>query len=159
MVVGKAQVFGSTNSQTGNIRYGDLAFDSYDKLKMTYNKEMYHSLRVKNGIPLETQGTEFGKHLKYYPEERLGFIHAYKNQGLYPSAGKGLMSNISFYQMQSFNSNPSQYYSAKWWHLCIKLKKMVKIVALFCVLSTNFLTNAQVDTIKCESHLLILILY
>ena len=27
---------------------------------------------------------------------------------------------------------------------------MVKIVALFCVLSTNFLANAQVDTIKCE---------
>ncbi len=27
---------------------------------------------------------------------------------------------------------------------------MVKIVALFCVLSTNFLANTQVDTIKCE---------
>ena len=77
-----ASFFGSTNPQTGNIRYGDLAFDSYDKLKMTYNKEMYHSLRVKNGIPLETQGTEFGKHLKYYPEERLGFIHVYKRPRL-----------------------------------------------------------------------------
>lgn len=115
--------FGSINPQTGNIIYGNLAFDSYDKLKMTYIKEMYHSLRVKNGIPLETQGTEFGKHLKYYPEERLGFIHAYKNQGLYPSAGKGLMWNISFYQMQSFNLNLSQYYSAKWWHFIYKIPR------------------------------------
>jgi RHS repeat-associated protein len=115
--------FGSTDPQTGNIKYGDLAFDSYEKLKMTYNKEMYHSLRVKNGIPLESQGTAFGKHLKYYPEERLGFIHAYKNQGLYPSAGKGLMGNISFYQSQSFNLNPSQYYSAKWWHFVYKIPR------------------------------------
>ena len=118
-----ASFFGSTNPQTGNISYGDLAFDSYDKLKMTYNKEMCHSLRVKNGIQLETQGTEFGEHLKYYPEERLGFNHAYKNQGLYPSAGKGLMGNISFYQMQSFNLNPSQYYSAKWWHFIYKIPR------------------------------------
>jgi RHS repeat-associated protein len=118
-----ASFYGSTNPKTGSIKYGDLAFDSYDKLKMTYNKEMYHSLRVKNGIPLETQGTELGKHLKYYPEERLGFIHAYKNQGLYPSAGKGLMSNISYYQMQSFNLNPSQYYSAKWWHFIYKIPR------------------------------------
>ncbi|MGC9353309.1 MAG: RHS repeat-associated core domain-containing protein [Mariniphaga sp.] len=118
-----ASFYGSTNPKTGSIKYGGLAFDSYDKLKMTYNKEMYHSLRVKNGIPLETQGTELGKHLKYYPEERLGFIHAYKNQGLYPSAGKGLMSNISYYQMQSFNLNPSQYYSAKWWHFIYKIPR------------------------------------
>lgn len=27
---------------------------------------------------------------------------------------------------------------------------MVRIVALFCVLSTNILVNAQVDTLKCE---------
>ena len=118
-----ASFYGSTNPKTGSIKYGDLAFDSYDIFNMTYNKEIYHSLRVKNGIPLETQGTELGKHLKYFPEERLGFIHAYKNQGLYPSAGKGLMSNISYYQMQSFSLHPSQYYSAKWWHFIYKIPR------------------------------------
>ena len=115
--------FGSTNPKTGDIQYGNLAFDSYDKLKMTYYKEKFHSLRVKSVVGLETQGTELGKHLKYYPEERLGFINAYKNQGLYPSHGIDLMSNISFYQVQSYNLSPSQYYSLKWWHSIYKIPR------------------------------------
>lgn len=114
---------GSTNTKTGNIKYGDLAFDSYDKLKMTYYKEKFHSLRVKNGIKLETQTAEFGKHLKFYPEERLGFIHAYKNQGLYPTHGLDLMRHINFYQSQSFNLEKSKYFSAKWWHFIYKIQR------------------------------------
>jgi RHS repeat-associated protein len=121
---GKGKSFlGSTNPQTGAIEYGDLAFDTYDKLKMTYNKEMYHSLRVKRGIPLETQNTTLGKHTKYFPEERLGFIDAYKNQGLYPSHGTNLMSNINYYQLQSLKLSSSQYFSSKWWHFIYKIPR------------------------------------
>jgi hypothetical protein len=54
---------------------------------MTYKKEMYHSLRVKKGIPLETQGHDFGKHCKRFPKKGWDYP-AYKNQVMYHQAGK-----------------------------------------------------------------------
>jgi len=91
---------------------------------MTYYKEKFHSLRVKNGIGVETQGTGLGVQFKYFPEERLGFIHAYKNQGLYPSHGLNIMSQIDYYQTQSFNLNPSQYFKPKWGHFIYKISRI-----------------------------------
>lgn len=85
--------FGSTNVTTGRISLGDLAFDSYDDLKGTYTKELYHSFKIRNNIELEMcdlsdLSTEIiqSYNLKYSAEEALGFLHAGYNKGLYPKS-------------------------------------------------------------------------
>ena len=44
--------YGVTKHKTGDISYGDLAFDNYPTLYGTYIKESYHSNKVLNGILL-----------------------------------------------------------------------------------------------------------
>ena len=91
-VDGKAY-YGSTNPVTGNIKIGDLAFSSYDNLKGTYTKELFTHFRVTSGKELALYSDwqslgDFGKNIKYYPEEALGFRNAFYNMGLYPNLDK-----------------------------------------------------------------------
>jgi hypothetical protein len=111
---------GSINA-AGEISYGNLAFTSYDNLKATYYKELYHYNKVKAGIPFSTQDAP--DDYKVYPEEREGFIYQYKNKGLYPNTTKHSMSSISFYQNGIFGLDFSQYYLPKWWHFIYKIPR------------------------------------
>ncbi|MBC6427323.1 MAG: hypothetical protein GDA51_12860 [Ekhidna sp.] len=77
--------WGVTNPKTGEIRYGNLAFENYATLKATYFKESYHSANILSGrglaeLPADFQGLGFD----YYLEEVHGYVHAFKNQGFFP---------------------------------------------------------------------------
>lgn len=104
----------------GRINYGNSAFSSYDELKATYIKELFHSNRIKSGIPFATQDVPGAV---VHPEERLGFIHSYKNKGLYPKSNLDAMSNISYYQLGIEAMDMSEYYRPKWWHFIYKIPR------------------------------------
>ncbi|MBS1775108.1 MAG: hypothetical protein JSS64_02375, partial [Bacteroidetes bacterium] len=92
--------FGKTDPSTAQISYGDLAFSSYHTLKSTYYKEMYHYNRFVRGIPPAKYYSDFPNYdpnVLYAPEERLGFIHQYKNHGLYRSYTGNPLSQIKYY--------------------------------------------------------------
>ncbi|MBQ3656487.1 MAG: VCBS repeat-containing protein [Bacteroidales bacterium] len=113
--------YGTTNPKTGIISIGDFAFDSYDKLNYTYHKELYHSMKIQNGISLSTQ-TELGIKYKYYPEERLGFLHTYKNQGLYIKHGSNIISNIQKYTNLCVGME-DEVFQKLWWHFIYKIPR------------------------------------
>jgi len=85
-VEGKNMYIAYTEVKTGEINIGDLAFPTssnqfnggFDRLKMHYYKELFHHNRIISGIQLAQQ-TNVPSELKFYPEERLGYIHLYKN--------------------------------------------------------------------------------
>ncbi|MCQ2314477.1 MAG: hypothetical protein MJZ56_04815 [Bacteroidales bacterium] len=78
--------YGCTNPKTGMISFGDLAFDSYDNLRGTYEKERFHRNKVLKGETFETFDEEGLECMKYFPEEAKGHLHAGYNNGLYPKA-------------------------------------------------------------------------
>ena len=45
--------WGATNSETGEISYGNLAFENYSTLYGIYIKESYHAQKIQNGLSLE----------------------------------------------------------------------------------------------------------
>ena len=93
--------YGVTNPKSGDISYGDLAFDNYPTLYGTNIKESYHSKKILNGIPTEQIPTDLqGMNLDYYLEEIYGYIHAYKNQGLFIGCNEKMLSGVSHYQNQ-----------------------------------------------------------
>ena len=123
---GPGDYFGFTDTGTGDISYGRFAFRSYNDLKATYYKELYHSRKILNGIPIETQKILHGEpsHYRFAPEERLGFISQYKNQGLYPrESNQHIMGQIEAYQNMTFNMSDNQQYSQQWWHFIYKLPR------------------------------------
>ena len=68
--------WGGTNKNTGDITYGDLAFENYSTLKGTYYKESFTSYKVKNGIPLEQIPDDLkGLGFDTYMEEIHGYIY------------------------------------------------------------------------------------
>jgi len=75
--------WGATNIQTGQITYGNLAFDNYATLKGVYTKESFTSRNVLNGKIHELPSNMKGLGMDTYLEEADGYIHAYENQGLY----------------------------------------------------------------------------
>jgi hypothetical protein len=111
--------------KNGDIEFGNSAFDSYGNLKLTSIKEEFHSLRAKSGIEFEKQFLDFDLKgdLKMFPEERLGFIHAYKNQGLVFNSTINIKSQISYYQSQCFKLAETNYYRFKWWHFIYKIPR------------------------------------
>jgi len=108
--VGGKAYYGSTNPVTGNIKIGDLAFSSYDNLKGTYTKELFTHFRVTSGKELalypdwQSLG-DFGKNIKYFPEEALGFRNAFYNMGLYPGSSINYLSLANSYWFQSYYSS------------------------------------------------------
>ena len=118
---------GSTDINTAQIRYGKSAFQSFDDLYATYDKEMFHRKRFLSGVSPEKQDLtgwplEY-KNRHYFPEERLGFIHQYQKSGLYPRTSIGSLSQITYYQMNTFDMLESQYYKRKWWHFIYKIPR------------------------------------
>jgi hypothetical protein len=104
----------------GGIHYGTSAFKSYDDLKSVYYKELYHANKIRTGKSFSMQDVPG---YKVFPEEREGFIHIYKNQGLFPNASGDIMSQISYYQNGIFDMDYSQYYKSKWWHFIYKIPR------------------------------------
>ena len=94
---------GSTNPTTGKISFGDMAFDSYDNLRAVYEKELFTSNRAHKGL-VETFG-ELGEQYYVYPEEALGFQHAYFNLGLYPHTNIDLFNQANSYWNQIYLLN------------------------------------------------------
>jgi RHS repeat-associated protein len=89
-----------TTLGNGDIAFGDLAFENYGTLKGTYIKESFHVQKVLNGIPYDKVPEEFqGLKFDIYPEEISGYIHAYKNQGLF-SGHNFPFKGIEHYQRQ-----------------------------------------------------------
>jgi len=117
--VGGQKSIGYTDKQ-GNIFYGDRAFKSYRDLKSTYIKELYHSNKVLNGIPFETQNVP---EAKMFPEERLGFINQYKNQGLYPDVSFNISSQIEFYQLGSVDLLQKDKFRFNWLDFIYKIPR------------------------------------
>ncbi|MCF8406131.1 MAG: hypothetical protein K9H58_19470 [Bacteroidales bacterium] len=108
------------------IRYRNSSFDSYETLHSSYLKESFHFNRyAKGGL----SGLELGNSGYYgldrWPEERLGAIYQYKNQGLlgekfnFLSSIKTSESFISSFNL-SKDYNPAYLFNAfdkKWWHI------------------------------------------
>lgn len=72
-----ADYWGATNSNTGKITYGNLAFENYATLKGTYIKEYFHSQKIFNGIALEK-----------LPDDLQGYRYGYifgRNRWIYAS--------------------------------------------------------------------------
>ena len=79
----KGSYWGATKPSTGEVSYGKLAFESYDNLKGTYVKESYTLFNLKNDsyhhLPEELRGLGYDTYL----EDAHGFVHFFRNQGLY----------------------------------------------------------------------------
>jgi len=119
---------------SSGINFRDDAFTSYDALLSTYMKEQYHLSRFAksgfNGFELaDADEFSYARH----PEERLGVIHQYENQGLFyrDSYNKGLLRIIRGLETDIVNYNdyiyrtPYQFtpYQNKWWHFIYKIPR------------------------------------
>ena len=91
--------YGCTNSTSGDIYWGNLAFDNYGTLLCTYMKELYTSRNVKTGQVAQLPTDFRGLGCDMYLEEINGYIYAYKKQGLYGHCNKALIfGGIEHYQ-------------------------------------------------------------
>ncbi|WP_423128611.1 RHS repeat-associated core domain-containing protein [Gaoshiqia sp. Z1-71] len=124
--------FNKNDHSKYGIRYTEGAFDSYDALMNTYLKESFHMRRfARNGLNgLKLANSEVFS-LANMPEERLGVIHQYKNQGL-SGYNMDYMGAIGYTEnrMNIFNLfkdyNPPytfSSYSNKWWHFIYKIPR------------------------------------
>jgi hypothetical protein len=80
-------------------------------------------MKVLNRIPLETQNIQGAK---MFPEERLGFIEQFENNGLYPKLSTdAIKSQIRFYQMGSaIIPGDSNFYNTNlWWQFIYKIPR------------------------------------
>jgi RHS repeat-associated protein len=116
--------YGTTDPLNGDILYGDLAFDSFDRLHQIYLKENFTSKRVLNGEQLNQEIPKgIPSYFKVAPEEAEGFIYAYRNNGLYPSIPvSNFVSNIHGYQQQIFNF-VGDYFEPSWWHFIYRIPR------------------------------------
>ncbi len=90
--------WGVTNPNTGEISYGEFAFDNYGTLHATYKKESYSSYKIKHGKPIKQVPNEMrGLNMEYFVEETYGYLYAFKNQGLYPNHNFPFQG-VEFYQ-------------------------------------------------------------
>ncbi len=92
--------WGATDRETSQISYGKLAFENYSTLYATYIKESYSAKKIQRGLQMKKLPEEFqGLGSNTYLEEIYGYIHAYKNQGLFIGS-KLPLKGIKFYQLQ-----------------------------------------------------------
>lgn len=114
---------GSTNPETGEIYYGNLAFDSYDNLYSTYTKESYTQRSVRNGtvaIDADFASDPSTMGLRYYPEEALGFRYAFKRTGLFYNTATNNFQQANTYWHTSYQVNLIQ---KRWWHFIYKIPR------------------------------------
>ncbi|WP_065220640.1 MULTISPECIES: hypothetical protein [Butyricimonas] len=94
----EAEGYWGKTTSSGDIFYGDYAFDNYAILKETYMKESYHANRIKKGLPIPA--VPDGVPSKYL-EEINGYLYAYKNRGLYGRGSKNIpWQGINHYKFQ-----------------------------------------------------------
>jgi hypothetical protein len=67
--------------------------------------------------------TQNVKGTKVFPEERLGFIEEYKNQGLYPNTTLNLSSQINFYQVQCIDLSLKEEFKFNWFDFIYKIPR------------------------------------
>lgn len=91
----------ATNIKNGSISFGDPAFDSYAKLRGTYEKELYTHNKIIRGKNIAISNEYFSKDTKYALEEAYGFRHAYRNLGLYPTTTVDYFNNANAYWILS----------------------------------------------------------
>ena len=91
--------WGACNLITGNISYGDLAFENFETLLSTFYKESYTQRNVRKGSIAQLPDGFQGFGMDTYLEEINGYIYAYRNQGLYPNS-KIPWHGVGYYQMQ-----------------------------------------------------------
>ena len=102
LTIPESEYWGATNRETGDISFGNLAFQDYATLYETYIKESWTSQRIKSGLSIHEVPEEL-KGLPYetYLEEIDGYIYAYKQQGLFApffSKSDFPFQGIEFYQ-------------------------------------------------------------
>ncbi|MDD2387624.1 MAG: hypothetical protein PHP52_12680 [Bacteroidales bacterium] len=107
--------WGATNLETGQILYGNLAFEDYYTLKATNVKELYHSHKILSGFSFEKLPNDLqGLGMDIYLEEIYGYTHAFKQQGLFPNHNLP-MKGVELYQSQldvlgvSYPTYPSRF--------------------------------------------------
>jgi hypothetical protein len=108
--------YGSTNPETGNISYGDLAFDSYDILYNIYVKELYTQRSARNGtvaIDADFASDPNTMNLRYYPEEALGFRYAFKRNGLFYKSPLNNFKQANSYWIRVYGTD---LINKRWWH-------------------------------------------
>jgi RHS repeat-associated protein len=128
--IGQSSTF--QNSKTGEIgiRYRSDAFESYDALHTTYMKESYHLKRLadNNWDLADSDNFDYAR----WPEERLGVIHQYKNNGLclndrydFLKAIRNTEYNINFYNNAQLYNTKYIYnsFQPKWWHFVYKIPR------------------------------------
>lgn len=114
---------GSTNPITGDIYYGDLAFDSYDNLYSTYTKESYTQRSARNGtvaIDADFASDPSTMNLRYYPEEALGFRYAFKRTGLFYNTAIDNFGQANTYWHASYQVD---LINKRWWHFVYKIPR------------------------------------
>jgi len=103
--------WGATHPKTGEISYGQYAFEDYATLYATYMKESYSSKNIKAGKSIAQLPEDLrGLGIDTYLEEINGYVYAYKRQGLY-LGNKLPWQGVEFYQSQLslFGVNYSSY--------------------------------------------------
>lgn len=133
---GMSSTFYNRTTGESGITYRDDAFHSYGDLMSVYKKESFHLSRVRKG------GWEYAEtdnaHGRRQPEERLGLIHQYKNNGFYRNVS-GFLSRIGdvegfidMYNPSSPGGTDGLYgshyyytpYQSKWWHFIYKVPRV-----------------------------------
>jgi hypothetical protein len=95
-----ADYWGATNRQTGEISFGNLAFEDFPTLYGTYIKESYSAQKIQGGLTIKKLPNDLqGLGMDTYLEEIHGYIHAYRRQGLF-SGHNFPFSGVEFYQNQ-----------------------------------------------------------
>ncbi len=126
--------YNKNNHNEYGIHFTDHAFQSYDQLRGTYGKESFHYFRWDaygmNGFKLADIETF---NAAVYPEERLGVIHQYRNQGLYGPVNtsfskgvSGLESTIDWYNIDGAYYTQFRYipFKERWWHFIYKIPRL-----------------------------------
>ncbi len=96
--------YGSTNINTGNVSYGDLAFESYKTLLGVSVKESYTVKSVKRkAVNIDKN---LPKGMKLYPEEADGFAYMYSKRYLFKELSEYAYNQAESYALQSGTNNP-----------------------------------------------------
>jgi RHS repeat-associated protein len=113
--------FWFNNQGAHGISIGPTSFESFGLLKGNYLKEAYHLRKyLKHGVG----GLSAGELGDWWPEERLGAIFNYKNQGLYPGSTSNYLDIIgSTESMMSLFDYSHRSFTQRWWHFVYKIPR------------------------------------
>nr|NQU93547.1 RHS repeat-associated core domain-containing protein [Bacteroidota bacterium] len=128
--IGQSSTFQNVETGEIGIKYRSDAFESFDALHSTYIKESYHLKRLTENN-WELADSEIFDYARW-PEERLGVIQQYKNNGLYLDDQYNFLEaignteyNINFYNnAQLYNTKyVFKSFQPKWWHFVYKIPR------------------------------------